>query len=80
MALKLLFFATAAGWVKQSRMDIEFTGPQTVAELLAERKELMPLRSRLKSVKIAVNSEFVSAATRLQDEDEIAFLPPVSGG
>lgn len=32
------------------------------------------------SVAIAVNGEFASATTRLSADDEVALLPPVSGG
>lgn len=34
----------------------------------------------LTKTRVAVREEFASADTRLQDGDEIAFLPPMSGG
>jgi molybdopterin converting factor subunit 1 len=33
-----------------------------------------------RSVSAAVNAEFARMDTRLSDGDEVAFLPPVSGG
>ena len=32
------------------------------------------------SVSVAVNEEYAGFSTTLQDGDEVAFLPPVSGG
>ena len=32
------------------------------------------------SVSCAVNEEYAKLTTRLKDGDEVAFLPPVSGG
>lgn len=32
------------------------------------------------SVRYVVNGEMVAASVRVSDDDEIAFLPPVSGG
>ncbi|MDX2149981.1 MAG: molybdopterin converting factor subunit 1 [Bryobacteraceae bacterium] len=39
-----------------------------------------PLRDLRKSIVLAHNHEFVDARTPLSDGDEVAFLPPVSGG
>lgn len=38
------------------------------------------LSSYTEVVKIAVNQDIVDRAIELQSEDEVAFLPPVSGG
>ena len=32
------------------------------------------------SISCAVNQEYAKLSTRLSDRDEVAFLPPVSGG
>ena len=34
----------------------------------------------VKSIKVAVNKDFASLNTKIQDQDEIAFFPPVTGG
>ena len=44
-------------------------------ELLAEHPELRPLK-----VRIAVNERYVEPSHPLEDDDEVAFFPPVSGG
>jgi molybdopterin converting factor subunit 1 len=33
-----------------------------------------------RSVSVAVNADFAKMTTALEDGDEVAFLPPVSGG
>ena len=36
--------------------------------------------SELKSVRLAVNSEYATEDLLLQENDEVALIPPVSGG
>ena len=38
------------------------------------------LKPFTKSINFAINHEFVGKETELEDGDEVAFLPPVSGG
>jgi molybdopterin converting factor subunit 1 len=45
--------------------------------LAREHPALAPYRA---SVSCAVNEEYAKFSTRLQEGDEVAFLPPVSGG
>lgn len=45
--------------------------------LVAERPALAPYGS---SVSCAVNAEYAKRHTRVKADDEVAFLPPVSGG
>lgn len=45
--------------------------------LLTEHPELEKWRSL---TRFGVNLQFVEADTRLQDGDEVVFIPPVSGG
>lgn len=60
-------------------------GVGTAAELRARLAELNPDLAdilRAKTVRIAVNQELVAdeAGTRISAGDEIALLPPLSGG
>jgi len=56
--------------------------PETVTDLDTLRAWLAPTRPELvaDSVRIALNDEMVFGNRSISDEDEIAFLPPVSGG
>jgi sulfur-carrier protein len=53
---------------------------QTVAELRNELLKNYPSLQSLKSLMIAVNNVYADDLQVLQDADEIALIPPVSGG
>ena len=76
----LLFamFADAAG-VRETALDIPEGLP---VEALRERivAALPALGTIGPNVVFAVNSEYVSADLPLHDGDEVALIPPVSGG
>ena len=80
MALKLLFFAQSAQWVGRRELEIPWESGSTVADLLRGRQSLLPLLERRALLKVAVNQEFSQFDKEVADGDEIAFLPPVSGG
>ena len=47
------------------------------SDLTQEHPELRPYTG---SISCAINQEYAKLSTALRDGDEIAFLPPVSGG
>lgn len=53
---------------------------QTVAELRAELLKNYPALISLRSLMIAVNNVYADDAEILREQDEIALIPPVSGG
>ena len=58
---------------------IEIRGT-TVGELKEELSERFPELSGLKSLFVAVNNDYADDERVLQPTDEIALIPPVSGG
>ncbi len=81
MRVRVLFFGVLKDIVGRSEDSMEVGPGCTVAvvfENYAER--FATLRERRPSIVFARNREFTSASTPLSDNDEIAFLPPVSGG
>ena len=53
----------------------------SVREVLARYESLIPrLRESLPSLALAVNQQYAGPDTLLRDNDEVALLPPVSGG
>ena len=52
----------------------------TVGELREYLEEKYPELKRLRSLFIAVNSSYAEEAQQLVENDEIALIPPVSGG
>ncbi len=53
---------------------------QTVEDLRAEIIKSYPGFSTIKGFMIAVNQEYATDDQQLNDGDEIAIIPPVSGG
>jgi molybdopterin converting factor subunit 1 len=53
---------------------------ENVGVLREELMETFPKLRALRSFFIAVNSSYAGDDTRLQETDEIALIPPVSGG
>ncbi|MDH4089772.1 MAG: MoaD/ThiS family protein [Cyclobacteriaceae bacterium] len=58
---------------------IEIKG-KTVADLRFTLNERFPQLLGLRSLYIAVNSDYAEEGRILEDSDEIALIPPVSGG
>jgi MoaE-MoaD fusion protein len=52
----------------------------TAGALLAALQEDLPALRATGRIALAVNSEYTSADQRLADGDELALIPPVSGG
>ena len=79
--LKVLFFASCREAAGRREADLEFDGPLTVAGVLEtlcrDHPSLRPLSGILQ---VAVNAEYASRDAPLRDGDEIALIPPVSGG
>lgn len=81
MRVKVLFFGVLKEIVGSSEEAIDVVPGATLAsvfELYSERFET--LRNKRPSILFARNREFAAPHTHLTENDEIAFLPPVSGG
>ena len=62
-------------------MSLDLDDDATVATARdAVASRLPALRDAMKRVAFAVNREYVTRETRLRDQDELALIPPVSGG
>ena len=61
-------------------LEIEVPNGQSVAALKTELLKKYPAFSGLKSMYIAVNQQYAEDTNVLQEGDEIALIPPVSGG
>jgi len=81
MHARVLFFGLLRDVVERQSEQIELPGDadlRAVFELYAARYPR--LRELSRSIVVARNQEFAELSTKLQDGDEVAFLPPVSGG
>jgi molybdopterin synthase catalytic subunit len=74
-------FATLKDKAGHSTLTITVPTPLTIGELLDTISTSHPhLRTSLSSVLVAVNRAFAFAETVVNEGDEIALFPPVSGG
>lgn len=81
MRVRVLFFGMLKDLVGQSREDREFpeaSNLRTVFDAYASR--FPRLRELAHSIVVARNHEFAALSTPIAEGDEVAFLPPVSGG
>ena len=80
MQLKILAFGIAKDILGTQEYKLETDQEATVKDLKQLLRERFPEFSRLASLAIAVNAEYAQEDRVLSDQDEIALIPPVSGG
>ncbi|MRH99075.1 molybdopterin synthase sulfur carrier subunit [Kriegella sp. EG-1] len=80
--MELLFFGIAKDIVGKSSIDLSKNSslPKSVEDVKLFLTKKYPDFSKLSSLAIAVNSEYAADDVVLNDGDEIAIIPPVSGG
>jgi molybdopterin converting factor subunit 1 len=81
MKVKTKFFAAIKDIVGTPEVDLELPDGITAGDLFRRYcQEHTPLSRYANNTMISVNLEFVPPETALHEGDEIAFIPPVSGG
>jgi molybdopterin converting factor subunit 1 len=85
MRVRVLYFGVLREMVGRSDEAMELGDGATVEELLRilrgrESNESMANDRTWQGLAIAVNREYVAVETVLRGGDEVALLPPVSGG
>jgi|TARA_B110000495_G_C22645146_1_gene382841 molybdopterin synthase sulfur carrier subunit len=79
--IKLLFFASCRNIIGDKELIWDISENVTVGDVKKELALQYPgLIAMEKTLSIAVNAEYVDDSIVLFNEDEIAFIPPVSGG
>ena len=80
--MNVLFFGIAKDIVGSSQITISKREaiPNSVADLKRLLLDSYPEFLKLKSLAIAVNSEYAADDVSLNGNEEIAIIPPVSGG
>jgi molybdopterin synthase catalytic subunit len=81
MRVRVLFFGMLKDLVGRSSDTLELPEGSTITDLLKHYEARIPnLKDSLSCMAVAVNQEYAAAATQLKSDDEVALLPPVSGG
>lgn len=78
--ISVLLFGIARDLTGQSAVSIPLSGGGSVGDLLSQLHERYPALTGIRSLLVAVNGEYAETEQLLTDKDEIAIIPPVSGG
>jgi molybdopterin converting factor subunit 1 len=81
MQVRVLLFGILKDLVGRSSEEISLPDGATAADVLDHYEQnLAGKKADLSSVAISVNQEYAAANRELHSRDEVALLPPVSGG
>jgi len=84
MHVKVISFGMLKDWLGSDAALIELEDGATVADLMralvADPRHGGRLELQLAGIAVGVNAEYATATRVLRDGDEVALLPPVSGG
>lgn len=81
MRVRVLFFGVLKDLVGSAGESIELQDGATVADVLTHYEGRVPrIRELLPTIALAVNQHYSGPVAVLGDNDEVALLPPVSGG
>jgi molybdopterin synthase catalytic subunit len=81
MRVNVLFFGVLKDLAGRSSEVTELPDGAAVRDLLSHYfSEVPPMREALASIAVSVNREYAGPETKLKPDDEVALLPPVSGG
>jgi molybdopterin converting factor subunit 1 len=81
MRIRVRLFAILKDKAGVSEMTLDLSGAPSAADAVAEVGRRYPaVAAFLPRVAIAVNQAYAPPTSTLQDGDEVALIPPVSGG
>jgi molybdopterin synthase catalytic subunit/molybdopterin converting factor small subunit len=81
MRVRVIFFGVLKELARKSADYVQVREGARVSEVIEHYKSHAPgIAPLLSSTAVAVNQQYVGVETTLKADDEVAFLPPVSGG
>jgi molybdopterin converting factor subunit 1 len=81
MQVRLKCFAWAREVTGQEEIEIVCPEDATVGDLREKLAEKYPVfAERMESIAVSVNQEFSGDGVRIAPGDEVALIPPISGG
>ena len=81
MQVRLLFFASLKDIVGARQLRLDLPAGATVDDVLTQLESSYPRMKAYRPVVLtALNEEYVDKRTAIQEGDELAIFPPVSGG
>lgn len=79
MTVRVIFFAYLRERLGVREIRVEIAPGAVVGDLRDELHRRYDLRG-VERIRLAVNQAYVNDGHSLRDEDEVALIPPVSGG
>jgi len=80
MTVTILAFGIAKDIFGASTITVDLPGNSSAADLKAVLEDLYPRLKQIASYLLAVNNEYAGDDLFITERDEIAVIPPVSGG
>ena len=81
MRIHVRLFALLKDRAGTDRIDLDLPEKSTIATALEQLRHQLPaLANHLSHIAFALNRSYTQSNTPLQDGDELALIPPVSGG
>src|SRR5215470_5875681 len=81
MRVRVLFFGILKDLVGKASESLEVREGATLADVLTHYESSVPrMRELLPTIAMSVNQHYSGPGALLGDNDEVALLPPVSGG
>ena len=81
MKITVLFFASCRDQCGTDRLELEIDDGLDTTQLGARLLEMYPsLSNGIRELSLAVNKKYLRQVTVLKNGDEVALLPPISGG
>ena len=80
MKYKINLFGITRDIIGGNIAEVEMSQSADVQTILGQLKTNYPKLQDIKSLLVAVNSEYAESDLVLSETDEIALIPPVSGG
>jgi molybdopterin synthase catalytic subunit len=81
MQIRVLFFGVLKDLAGRASDSLSLPENATLGDVLSHYEQAVPrLKDCMSSIAMSVNQAYAGPAARLQEGDEVALLPPVSGG
>lgn len=80
MNINILGFGIAREIFGSGQVSLATADAITVGDMRAALEKQYPRLGQLSTYMVAVNNEYAANTRKLQPTDEIAIIPPVSGG
>lgn len=80
MKVNILAFGIAKNIFGSSSVNIDLVNDATISNLKYLLEQQYPRLKQLATYMVAVNNEYALDGDNIHERDEIAIIPPVSGG